>query len=607
MRFLSPLFLTGLLAAAVPVLLHLFRRRTDPVVPFSAVRFLRRAPVELARRRRIPELVLLALRVAAVSLLALSFARPYLAAPSAAPGAPLTIVAVDASYSVSTPPQVRRVRELARSAVDAAPAGAAVALVRFDTRADVTVAPTLDRGLVRAGVDAIAPGAGGTRYGASIAAATDLAGGRPARLVVISDLQQRGWAERAATALPATVDLEVVDAGAAAGNLAIVSAGRSAAGATATVRSDWPGRRSTRVTFTLDGREIASQPVQVDAGGTVVAAVEAALPTKGVLRAALDDPGGFAADDERFAVLDSPTKPRVVIVTGDGLAAASSLYLEAALAAVDRDEFEVVRWSPRARGARPWEGSAAVVLLGTYGIDRATLDALVGGTDGGGLLVAAGPAIEPARLDGVLPAGARVSPAAQGLSMAPADVRHPAFRSFEGSAGWLATVRFTRVLPLAEGPDMRVLARFSSGAPALVERDGARRVLVLASDLSNAWNDFALHPAFVPFVHDLVRYAVNADATVRDLQVGERPGALVPGVIEEGGRRIAVNANPAEADRTRMTPMAFRSAVPRAGPDAAAPRRTVAAEREREQSLWRYGLFLMLAALVVESAVGRRV
>jgi hypothetical protein len=29
-------------------------------------------------------------------------------------------------------------------------------------------------------------------------------------------------------------------------------------------------------------------------------------------------------------------------------------------------------------------------------------------------------------------------------------------------------------------------------------------------------------------------------------------------------------------------------------------------EREREQSLWRYGLMLMLAGLVVESVIGRR-
>jgi len=46
LSFLSPLFLAGALAAAVPIAIHLFHRRTEPVVDFAAMRFLRRAPVE---------------------------------------------------------------------------------------------------------------------------------------------------------------------------------------------------------------------------------------------------------------------------------------------------------------------------------------------------------------------------------------------------------------------------------------------------------------------------------------------------------------------------------------------------------------------------------
>jgi hypothetical protein len=44
-RFLSPLFLLGALSVAVPIVLHLFRRRNDPVVPFSMLRFLQAAPI----------------------------------------------------------------------------------------------------------------------------------------------------------------------------------------------------------------------------------------------------------------------------------------------------------------------------------------------------------------------------------------------------------------------------------------------------------------------------------------------------------------------------------------------------------------------------------
>jgi hypothetical protein len=77
--FLSPLFLVAAVAAAVPILLHLFHRKTEVVIDFPAVRLLTRAPVQQHRRRRLRELILLALRVTALMLLALSFARPYFA------------------------------------------------------------------------------------------------------------------------------------------------------------------------------------------------------------------------------------------------------------------------------------------------------------------------------------------------------------------------------------------------------------------------------------------------------------------------------------------------------------------------------------------------
>ena len=46
MGFLAPIFLAGLAAIAVPVVLHLFRREVAPKVPFTAVRFLERRTIE---------------------------------------------------------------------------------------------------------------------------------------------------------------------------------------------------------------------------------------------------------------------------------------------------------------------------------------------------------------------------------------------------------------------------------------------------------------------------------------------------------------------------------------------------------------------------------
>ena len=92
-----------------------------------------------------------------------------------------------------------------------------------------------------------------------------------------------------------------------------------------------------------------------------------------------------------------------------------------------------------------------------------------------------------------------------------------------------------------ESETRQILARFSNGVPALVEVSGSRgHVVLLASDLANAWNDFALHPAFVPFVHDLLRYLAAGRPLRPEYRVGEWPGAGGdrPGVITGGtGRR----------------------------------------------------------------------
>ena len=75
LSFLSPWFLLGALAVALPVILHLRKQDTAPSHAFAAVRFLRRAPVEARRPRQLRDLLLLALRIAALALLAAAFAR----------------------------------------------------------------------------------------------------------------------------------------------------------------------------------------------------------------------------------------------------------------------------------------------------------------------------------------------------------------------------------------------------------------------------------------------------------------------------------------------------------------------------------------------------
>src|SRR5690348_7077681 len=72
--FLAPLWLALAGAAAVPLLIHLLRRRIGTRVEFPAARYLARAEQEHSRSLKLRNLLLMLLRVAIVLLVALAAA-----------------------------------------------------------------------------------------------------------------------------------------------------------------------------------------------------------------------------------------------------------------------------------------------------------------------------------------------------------------------------------------------------------------------------------------------------------------------------------------------------------------------------------------------------
>ena len=103
MAFLNPLFLLGLLAATIPLLIHLWSRRQAVTVDFSSLMFLVAAHRQNARRLQLKQLLILLLRMLIVALIALALARPFLTLglPLAAVRAKTDVVIVlDNSYSM---------------------------------------------------------------------------------------------------------------------------------------------------------------------------------------------------------------------------------------------------------------------------------------------------------------------------------------------------------------------------------------------------------------------------------------------------------------------------------------------------------------------------
>jgi hypothetical protein len=194
-----------------------------------------------------------------------------------------------------------------------------------------------------------------------------------------------------------------------------------------------------------------------------------------------------------------------------------------------------------------------------------------------------------------------------------------------------------------------VLARFDDGAPALVERRvGNGRVLVWTSTLDLVWNDLALKPVFLPFLHRLVRHLGAYKEPTAWLTVGQvveaapvRTGgggvALTPSgrqlpldsedthvleLTEQGFYEIrgpdtkadavmtvASNVDLAESDLTPIDPREIVAATagPSGGGPGAGSNLPVTPEaQERMQRLWWYLLFAGILLLAADTYLSNR-
>jgi hypothetical protein len=612
MSFLSPLYLVGAALIALPIVLHLLRRDVAPPVPFTAVRLLRKTAVDRSRRHRLRDLLLLAARVCALLLLAASFARPYLAGVAAT--GRTTVVAVDRSFSMSTPARLDRARALAREAIDSA-SGDRIAVIAFDDRADVLAAPGTAAD-ARAAVAAVRTGFGATRYAAALDKAAEiLANETVGRVVVVSDLQRSGF-DVSGAVLPDGIELVVRDAGVPVANLSVsqVALDPVRRRAVATVRNLGTTPRTTDVRATIGAHPVATRRVTVPAGEAVEVVFDAPADSPS-LRVAVDDANGYAADNERFGVAETRSPPRVLIAAG-GPASSAGFYLSRALQAESEEgaEFDVrtvTGGALAAMTAAQVQEHAVVAIVSTQGLDRRAGESLRAHlAAGGGIFVAAGPEVDAAVLSTLLDWRPVLAPqeARQAGVMAATDLRHPVFRPFDALAANFGQVIFDRTWRIDAGDAWRVVARYTTGAPALAERRGSGRVLLFTSDVDRRWNDFPLHPAFVPFTQEVTRYLGARVPAVSSYLVADVPAGTppIPGLAQVANRTVAVNVDARESSIERLTPAEFQKLVSRSSADTLPRAQRLARETEGQQNYWRYGLMLLLGTLVVEAFVGSR-
>jgi hypothetical protein len=189
--FLHPWMLVGLVAAAIPVLLHLLARREPPTVVFPAVRYLITTTREHQRRLKLQNLLLLLLRtllVVAIVLAAAGPTAPLRGVPGHAPSA--LVLMVDNSPSsgavVGGSPRLNQLRDAARAVAARATADDALWLLTADG-----VPQRGDPATLQSQLGALEISPRRLDLGAAVALAGEVlaSDGRPGEMVLLSDLQ----------------------------------------------------------------------------------------------------------------------------------------------------------------------------------------------------------------------------------------------------------------------------------------------------------------------------------------------------------------------------------------------------------------------------------
>ena len=623
--FLSPLFLAGAAAAAVPIVLHLLKRDPEQRVKFPAVKLLKEAPVERTDRRRLRELLLLALRVATLMLMALAFARPFFPTGTMGPGG-VTMIAFDTSYSLDAPGRFDRAKQLAIDAIGRAAPGDLVGVVTFADQAQIVAQPSADRVLAASAIRDAVVGYGATRYRAALSAASQALAGRRGTIVIVTDLQETGWDAGDRATVPDGTRVEIADVGPLPPNLSVVSVRPMADRIVATIRNTGSRARDVRAHLAIDGRQAGDAVASV--GPNQVADVTfAGAPTGTGAAVSVDDPSGIQADNVRYAVIGRGGMATVGVLTSTGDVAREAFYVEQALAAGGPQAgYQAVPLSGAKLASMRDDqiaSHAALILLSTRGLERHGRELIVNYIRaGGGLLIAAGPDVDGDVIADVLGPGVTLRIAAPpggksvDRSLAPADLRHPIFRPFASNAATLGLSRFRNASRI-DGTGCQTVARFTTGEAAVIDcASDEGRSLVIASDLDNRGNDFPVHATFVPFLHEAVRYLASAKSHPSDLLVADAPAGVAPrpGVVsltdnrQEGaaGRPVAMNVDAREGDPARLTADEFQAAVTQMKPSATAEARVESRQQEDRQHLWQYALALMVVTLMIEGGVAAR-
>jgi len=593
--WVHPAMLGWLAAAAAPILIHLFSRRRYREVQWAAVQYLLAAVQKNARRIRIENWLLLAVRTALILLVVLAVAEPMLERTGLVTriGQPIhKVLVLDASYSMAYKPTDRsrfdRAKQLAEQIVEESSQGDGFTLLLMSDPPQVIVgtpsfAPTDFLGEIAG----LRVASGGGDLAATLAQVDQvLESARreyprlaQAQVYFLTDLGRTSWAPDLSAAAVAefrersqrlgeSAALTVIDLGQpSAENMAIdelrlvdsiVTVGQEASLAGEVRNFGREPKSRLPVQLFVDGQPSGERLVDLAPGGRAAVSFSCRFDAPGdhalELRLA---PDLLDVDNHRYLALAVKDQVRVLCVDGrpaGGRFKSATDFLTVALAPPAGQPH-------RARVRPEVVGESALLDSDLTQFDCVFLCDVSQFTEreanvlrsylnfGGGLVFFLGDhvladnynrqlAARPGDERHVLPARLVAPVEESHYSLDPLGYRHPLVAVFRDSeqAGLLTTpVRKYFKLQLPDSSRAQVALAVDNGDPFIVDEPiGRGRSILVATSADVSWTAMPMWPSYVPIVQELLMLASRGRFQEHNVTVGQPFGALLPHMPVQG-------------------------------------------------------------------------
>lgn len=529
MTFVNPLLLFGAGLVALPILLHLIMRRRPRHLEFPALRLIRRRQRANQRRLRLRHLLLLALRVAAILLLAAAMARPSVKFSGAWGSQERPVAAAlvfDTSmrmeYRHENETRLEHARKMGLWLLRQLPAESEIAVL--DTRPGAA-AFQVDRGAAKHRIERLEavpysePLTARLEEGLRLLGRSDLP---PKEVYVFTDLARAAWPAETSGRLQETAG-QLKDLGVYIIDVGVEEPTNTALGRLRLSRETLSGASPLAIRTELSHagppcERTVELYLRDGAGGwqkrsDAIASLAAGSAEEIEFHLGALDPGthqgyveivgqdGLACDDRRYFTVEV-RRPWPVLLAAPPPAEHHAFFLHEMLAPAEdrksgRARFDCDVVDQAELVEKPLDGYAVVCLVDPGAVEPAVWQKLGDfAAEGGGVAVLLGPHARQVEsfndetaqelLAGKLTIQARRPDGDTYLS--PRDLQHPVlatFRGLGGSVPWDALVvfRYWQLANLHKG--VHVIVPYTDNRPAILERPlGAGRAITMTTPVS---------------------------------------------------------------------------------------------------------------------------